>query len=887
MKNHSNRFKQQLLALAISVQAGAVFAQAATSTKTLEEVEVIGTRWQNMQAIDARRTSPRVIDAVSADDAGRLPDFNIGEALQRLPGIGIQNDQAEARFVTVRALNAEYNYTTVDGLSIAVPDRNGRRVFMDVLPASLANRIDAIKTLTPDLEAGAIGGIIDIRTADAFDYDPDTLDINAELGKYDNDDGFRNVGNSGNGNVFYATQFGEDEQWGLVLTANYYKRDSAIPQNEWGSSRYFYDKNGSDAGQPNDPPYPGTGYAVPGERRAFYYHNDRSRYGGTAKIQFKPSDKQEYFVRAFWNRADDDEARQTDLLRHSGKGQLSKQTANSGTVLSANGLQQRHYLGQFDFQRSVWAISGGGNFVFDQDSELDIKLNYSGSSFDNEENWAEWRMSGDNNGDGIDDNAFSYQRAGDVYQVSLLDPEANRDFSQFGANRRQFDSRALDEDLYEVKVDWSANINEQWSYKTGLSFRQIDRQFNEDRDKYKPASGNDYTLANSGVVNNDVCLTAPGYTAGQCIVILDPDKVSDNWNAHYAANPDQWTYDAMTRDDNRFDYELTEEVFAAYAMASYNTDNSNLSFGLRYEDTSLDASGRRNVSGTGWTNTNNSGGYSELLPSINFSYNLNEEMAFRAAFTQSIGRPAFNLIAPVGEDLDLNDLELSRSNPDLKPRRSNNYDLGFDWYIDDGEGIIGINLFHKVVQDEIYKASQDETVVVDGQSYLVSATKPINSNEDTNIYGVELQLVKSLDSVYEGLGLSMNATLLKTDFTTVMNDGTHHQLDSMVGQPNESYNLALYYDSDSFSAKLAYNYQSMKATHRLRTDREYRNRYDTEEKSLDLKVSYRFNDSWSASFNALNLTDEGRGEVLGFNQELPIVKSDFGRALFLGVSYSL
>ena len=145
--------------------------------------------------------------------------------------------------------------------------------------------------------------------------------------------------------------------------------------------------------------------------------------------------------------------------------------------------------------------------------------------------------------------------------------------------------------------------------------------------------------------------------------------------------------------------------------------------------------------------------------------------------------------------------------------------------------------------------------------------------------------MKNLDFVLNGLGVAVNATFLDTDFTVLMNDDTLVELETMIGQPEESWNTALYYDRGPFSAKLAYNYQSLKATHRINLSNEYRNRYDTEEKSLDFKATYRMNDQLAFTFNAWNLTDEGRGEVLGFNQELPIVEADFGRAFFVGVSF--
>ena len=118
-----------------------------------------------------------------------------------------------------------------------------------------------------------------------------------------------------------------------------------------------------------------------------------------------------------------------------------------------------------------------------------------------------------------------------------------------------------------------------------------------------------------------------------------------------------------------------------------------------------------------------------------------------------------------------------------------------------------------------------------------------------------------------------------------MNDGSLVQLETMVGQPNQAYNTSLFYDGDRFSAKVAFNYQGEKKRRDIRTTQEYRHRYESAETSIDFKASYRITDNWAATLNIWNLGDHGRTETIGFNQELPMVVAEFGRAFFLGVSY--
>jgi TonB-dependent receptor len=884
--------RRAILAALIAGAAGSsALAQDASTVQDqsseVDEIVVTGVRLQNQKAITERRNNLQVTDSVTSDDVGRLPDFNIGEALQRLPGVAVQNDQGEARFVTVRALNANYNYTLVDGVSIAVPDRNGRRVFMDVMPASLADRIDVYKTFTPDLEGGAIGGVIDIRTASAFDRRSRDLNVSAQIGQYENHEGFEGAGPSGTFDARYIRTFGDADQFGVVLFGNYYKRDSYSGQTEYGSSRYFYTAAGASAGQPgaNTGVYPGTGVAVPGERRWFYYHNDRTRYGGGAKLEYRPSDDDYLFVRGFWNTATDNEARQTDLLTHSGGGTLTNQTPTSGELRGASGLSIQENLGQFDFERSVWALTGGGDHAAGG-GDLSWRLNYSGSYFNNPENWAEWRQNGSAA-------AFAYQQVGDHFVFTPLNPAAFNNYAAYAPYRRQFDNRELNEDLYEAKVDFGRELvalGAGWRFKVGAGVRRIERAFDESRDRYLPLAGNTYNLLAAGVLRPDLCLRPPGAGAGQCMVAIDTGRAQTAFDAHLAANPGQWRLDTMTNDDNNLDYSLEETVWNAFGLLAYSDAVWSLNLGARYEDTRTDGRGQRLVANV-WEGVENSGGFEDLLPSINLGYNLTHTIKLRSAYSKSIGRVPFNAIAPVGERLteDGSDIRLTRSNPDLLPRRADNIDLAIDWYPGRGRNLLSASLFYKRVENEFFTSVDRMMIDLDGRQVEAQVTQPKNAGSPVDIYGVELNLIQELDDllpqVLKGFTATANLTLLDTNFKQLMNDGSEVELKTMIGQPQTTYNLALSYDRGPVSARLAYNYAGERLSERLNTTSAFRNRYDGETQSLAFKARYRLSDNWTASFTASNITGEGRTEWIGWDQELPMVAADYGAAYFVGFTF--
>jgi TonB-dependent receptor len=877
------------LSAALIVVSGSTFA-VENEEGLIEEVVVIGNKRANMNAISVKKDSIRILDAVAADDISALPDFNIGEAAQRIPGVTITNDQAEARFISIRALNPSYNLMTVDGSGIAVPDRNGRRPYMDTLPSSLAGSIEVIKSLTPDLDGGAIGGIVNIVSRSAFDLDDNFFKASVTLGEYENNKGFEDDGPSGTADVVWANQFGANDDFGVVLTANYYKRDSYIPQTEYGSERFWFNDDGTRA-----PSYDGAFGElgeVPKERRWYWYHNDRQRIGGSAKIEYRPTDETNYWFRGFYNKATDDEARQTDLMRFGGKGTVPNQAVNPDGDITGSVLgDTRHqiYLGQFNFERSVWAAQFGHDRDIGDKKRLKIIANISGSEFDNPEYWHEWRQANTD---------FNYTDMGHgVYDFRPIDRAAYDDLSLYSATRQNaLDTRSLDEDIYEFQVDFGSNAEGQedgWGYKLGLKWRNTDREFDEDAQYYVPDAGNTYTMAAADVfVPNNLCPPGPGCGPNDPLFVVDPVLAFQNFEAHLAANPDQWRIDEKTTNDNRRDYGIEEDITAAYGMLTHYGDRHSLIFGVRYEDTEWKGHGRGKVNGV-WVDTANSGGYSDVLPSATFNYNLSDDVVLRAAYSKAIGRVPFNALAPVNEAIVDTGAEIivSRSNPDLKPRKADNLDFSVDYYMDNGAGLLSAGVFYKKLKDEYFQTETATTIEYGGEQIDALVTQYENVGDDINILGLELNFITNLtflSAPWDGLGVSGNATFIDTDFE--IDDGTNSiefkEQGLLVGQSDQTYNLALFYDSAKFSGRIAYNYTGLKLSERVNFGTPWRSRYDTPKTKIDVQLAYRFTDRWTGTFNIWNLTGEGRGEVLGRRQELTIVDADFGSAYFVGVIFN-
>lgn len=145
-----------------NTQQNIVFARKET---TIEEVVVAGATLKNQaRALNKQKNNANITNVISSDQIGRFPDANIGDALKRVPGITIQNDQGEARNLIIRGLAPNLNSVTLNGDRIPSAEGDNRNVQMDLIPSDMIATIEVNKTLTPDMDADAIGGSVNLIT---------------------------------------------------------------------------------------------------------------------------------------------------------------------------------------------------------------------------------------------------------------------------------------------------------------------------------------------------------------------------------------------------------------------------------------------------------------------------------------------------------------------------------------------------------------------------------------------------------------------------------------------------------------------------------------------------------------------------------------------------
>lgn len=181
---------------------------------TLEELVIVGDFLRGQaKALNQQKNNSNITNIISSDQVGRFPDTNVGDALKRVPGITMQNDQGEARNIIIRGLSPELNSVTLNGDRIPSAEGDNRNVQMDLIPSDMISTIEVNKTLTPDMDADAIGGSVNLITRAV----PGRERLSASLSG-----GFAPIRDKGiyNGSFIYGNRF-LDDRLGIVASGTY------------------------------------------------------------------------------------------------------------------------------------------------------------------------------------------------------------------------------------------------------------------------------------------------------------------------------------------------------------------------------------------------------------------------------------------------------------------------------------------------------------------------------------------------------------------------------------------------------------------------------------------------------------------------------------------
>jgi len=803
-----------------------------------QTVEIKGVRSSNTKTIATKRDSVAVVDSVAADEIGKLPDFNVGDVLKRVTGVATLSYQGEPRFVIVRGLNANYNTTLIDGFTMATADVGGRQVYMEVLPSNFVRRVDVTKSALPEADGGAVGGVVNLVGGGAFNYRANLLDFSAKAGQ--------NFGPSASGGARpigeaqgrWATRFGPDDSFGLMATASYWTRAINVPQIETGSTLNSYTDAGARSVFGG-----GNGYAVPSERRWYNYDNTRSRTGLTTRLDWHPENGMSAYASVYDFRQKEYSDRYGMLASVDASARVANQNAASGTISSAS---QTADVGRLRWDRALYGANGEFKLELQPLLVADLRASLSKSTVENPQTWERFIQPG---------LAFNYDWSGKYPVFAAVSPNA-ADLSRYALQYHRAEGTSYQATVKDVQTNLRYNMGEGgggWGGSVGARALLTDSATAFSRTDY---SGSPYTLAS--VAGGDALCAVACNIRIPVIAFALADAAFAKYGPTAKA-----TVDLASQYGNS--YAIREHVNAAYAQAQFRTDGWLLVGGLRLERTRFDSDGYLATNGA-YAPVSTSSSYSNLLPSLSGVFDTGADSKLRAGLSQTIGRPRFEQIATHGGALNTTSAvpSLSTGNPDLKPRLSTNLDMGHEWYLDEGRGIVSLALFHKRIKDEIFNYGQMQSLIVNGAPTQVLVTQARNTAERTRLTGIEFGITKDftfLPAPFNGLGASVNGSFSGAHYPVTLSDGSRVVLDALQQQPKQIWNVALYYEKGPVHAKLAWSHLGRLWDSRFANFTPAGfvfNRYQQPTDNIDIQLAYDINKRMTISLDVLNATSQGQ-----------------------------
>lgn len=855
------------------------------SAFNLESISVVGQKSAAEIARQEQQYAPNLINVTMAEEIEKLPDVNAAEAVRRLPGISLETDTGEGRYINIRGIDSELNSTTFDGLRLASQDNasgtgGGRAVAMDAIPAGIIGSITVTKTNRPDQDAEALGGTIEI-TSRAMPQGKDFF-VDGHAGT-----GYEPLRHTGivDGEIAAGFRFGpadlpidtwssfKDRPFSFVLSTSYYADKRGIDDLEEG-----YVDNQSQG-------IPDRALNAIEQR---YYQHSRKRHGFGMDFEYQPDARNSWYLRAF--DVGYTELKSDNKLIWSLAGNPVSDPPNPAAFIdSVQSMTKESSLDEERVENKVFIL--GGKNTLDGDMALDYHFGHSqgiddfhfdytadfnynnlpsnaGVLYNNQSNPSyigiqpvnfnayKW-----NNYSLTCNSIASGNGCGLTGQVSLTNDQEN----SFGANLR-------------VPEHWTDDKDE--NLKFGVNARLRDRTVMQTPNSYAvPGNGLTLPLA-SAEASGPITYYNGAYNNGPNVSISTVLGQIGPQYAYYAPG------DILSAQSAYLGAQ--ENVYAAYGQYEFGWSRWTLLAGARVEATraSYESIGQTTLASGAVVSTPDaaSNSYNNIFPTLQGRYELRPDLIARGTVSSAIGRPGFQQNTSQ-TNITIDPATVSVGNPALKPTTGINYDFTIEDYLPHG-GILSLGLFDKQFKDYIaetqllgYNGSFPNGKTYSGLTGISSLTSWINLPA-SYARGIELnyeQHFKELPGWLGGLGLAANVTFVSSSFE--IRPGEYSLLPSTSQRTG---NLALMYERAGLVLRLGGYYVSQDLFtigQSAATDV-----WSDPVVQVDWGSSYQIDKHWGVYFNAKNLTNY-KLEFTENPANRPIQREFYGPTYTAGVSF--
>jgi len=805
-----------------------------SGSENLNEVVISGDRLKGQaRALNQQKNNRNITNVISSDQVGRFPDANIGDALKRVPGITMQNDQGEARNIIIRGLAPALNSVTLNGDRIPSAEGDNRNVQMDLIPSDMIATIEVNKTLTPDMDGDAIGGSVNLITRAT----PNGQRISATFAG-----GYGPIREKANytAGLVYGNRY-LDGKLGVVVSGSYNNNDYGSDNIEavWVQDDF------------------GNVYVEEADIRK--YDVQRIRRSAAIAADYKFNDNNTIFANAIYNWRDDRENRfrtTYDDIEATYDGQAITGFSGRVTRETKGGVDSdRNKSRRLEDQR-VQNYALRGEHLLSSKLDLDWSMNYATArEFRPNERYIEFQQEGlDLFQNGSTNRKPLITSQGEdlalFEQSALTENRDNTEESEFGAK-------------VNIRFPFSVIDGQKGRLRTGLRLRLKDKSRNNIFYSYEPVDG--VTLADV----RTSYFGGNGFNPGSQFV---PGTFA---SANYLGNL-QLNNPALFEsevDPSEFlaeNYKAKENIYAGYVRWDQDFNNKlSMILGFRIENTKIDYTGNRVLDEEeleGEINTTNS--YTNVLPSVSFKYNVNEDFILRAAFTTALARPDYYALAPFVNNIAA-DSEIQAGNPDLDVTYSYNFDLMAENYFK-SVGLVSAGVFYKNLNDFIYTYSNNQYTSGDFANDFPTQANPIPVGENwtflqsrngnsVDVYGFEVAFQRQLDFLpgkfLKGFGIYANYTFTESKAKGITDeDGNERKDVSLPGTAPHMLNGSLFWENSKFSARASANFAS-DYLDELGSD-SFQDSYYDKQFFLDLNASYKITPNIRIFAEANNITNQ-------------------------------
>ena len=876
-------------------------AQPAGSTAETgagDEIVVTGFRASQRSAVKAKRNAAVILDAVAQDDVGRLPDLNIVEASRRITGVSVVGgaDPTKNRDIyqraTIRGLDPRYNLVTVDGIPLASPDWIYRGARLDMLPASLVSRIEAIKSVSAQYDPHALGGQINIVSKSAFDQkDRGFLVVNAN-GGYNDTAGklVRDGGASIRTDATASRLFGPGDQFGVVASVEYQRLPSSaraeLPGDTSGGGWSYFTAAGART------PFPSlsNGNLVPIRNQDYFFENMRTRLSGNLKLEWRPDDATQLALFGGYYHDTDTENRYEALTQPTGAPIAT--TPSSGRF--AQGDTQQGLTFQ-PVKRNTYLLDLKGRHDFGNGWIVDTTLARSKAIYREHREMIKYdiapRPGAASNGF-ASAYGYSYVLVDGRPRLTFNDPAAAADPNSY----KNLYYRDIHRDLDSTVTYATANLgynagadDHGLGMNIGFAVTRTDVDYRQTYVEYVPGTAAGQTAIGTltGLLHPQRPATYE--TPGVPYLLIDRAAA---W-ARFNTNRSSFITTNQVSNNYGDDFRDRETVKAAYAQGVFHADRFNVQAGVRYDHADLTIDTNQLLSATRFTPQRRRTDYGFWLPSMLATYDLGDGMRLRAGVSKTIGRPDYSQYAArttygIGTD---GTLTINTGNPGLKPREAWNYDLSYEWYLGNA-GAISLAAFAKDIRNEIFTSTQQGSPTdFGGVTYkTVFVSMPRNAAR-ARVKGLEASYTLDRIAAIPGLGVNANLTLLDGSFDQPVSAAgvatglpSTRRSSGLIQQPTYIANMTMFYVTGPVELRASYN-RIGRALQSADGDTPTRDLYQEPRRQLDLQARYTVREGLDLVGQVQNLTKEPFVVRQGLRRDYVNYFFPVGRTFWLGLSW--